>query len=176
MEYDGGYVVVEFHPIAWLFANSPNFSSTFCPGARSEIKGLVADSVVDGKSVILIVGIPVNVAVSEAAEEPPPIACAVVPVDDFDVDPAMLLDFFLPTVPPTAPPTTAPMITKAMITPMIILPVFDPQNDVPSGGFSLRRSYELNDFPTGTTFPCSKPEPCCENAGSAGGAAPGGVD
>ena len=125
----------------------------------NEIEGLVAESVLDGGTVILILGIPVNVAV--AVEEPLATGCAAA-VGDCDVDTAMLLDFFLPTVPPTAPPTTAPMITKAIITPMIILPFVDPQNDVPllpSGGFSLRRSYELNDFPTGTTFPCSKPEP-----------------
>jgi len=102
-------------------------------------------------SVILIDGNPA-VTVAEALEESPTTCAAVGDVDDDDGDDAArLLVFFLPTVPPTAPPTTAPMITKATIMPMTILPVVDPQNDVlllPSGGFSLRRSYELNDLPT----------------------------
>jgi len=100
-------------------------------------------------TVKLIVGIP-PLTVAETVEESPTTCAAVGDVDDDD-DGARLLVFFLPTVPPTAPPTTAPMITKATIMPMTILPVVDPQNDVlllPSGGFSLRRSYELNDLPT----------------------------
>ena len=136
------------------------------------------DAVAVGVTAKLIDGSPpsalLNGAVAEAVVIEPPAACASVPVADVCTS---LLVFFLPTVPPTAPPTTAPMTTKAMITPMSILPFGDPQNEVllPSGGFSLRGSYELNDLPTGPTFPCSMPEPC-ENAGSAGGAAPGGVD
>ena len=98
------------------------------------------------------------------------------PGDDED---DLTLVVLLLKVPPTAPPTTAPMITKATIMPMTILPVFVLQNGVVplSSGFSLRRSYELDDFPVDTTFPCSMSEPCgCESAGAAGAAAPGGVD
>jgi len=178
MDYGGSYTL-GFDPIACLFANSTTDSSRFCGIDMIVIEGrsgLVVVPVLDGETVIVIDGIPplVTGAVAKAVVVEPPITC----IPEGVGDAANLLVFFLPTVPPTAPPITAPMITKATIMPMTILPFVDPQNDVlllPSGGFSLRRSYELNDFPTGTTFPCSMPEPC-ENAGSAGGAAPGGVD
>lgn len=115
-------------------------------------------------------------AVMDADTASPP---EVLPPDAAPGDNEDALLVFLLKVPPTAPPTTAPMITKATIMPMIILPLLVLQNGVfpLSSGFSLRRSYELDDFPVDTTFPCSMSAPCgCASPGSAGGAAPGGVD